>query len=55
MLVQICTVIRDGEVRDIPTRELVPVDVVMLEKGDRIPAVLRLLYARKLYAHGNRT
>jgi len=50
MLVPTCTVLRDGEVRDIPARELVPGDVVILEEGDRIPADLRLFYARNLYA-----
>ena len=50
MLVPTCTVLRDGEVRDIPSRELVPGDVVILEEGDRMPADLRLFYAKNLYA-----
>ncbi|MFP3975557.1 MAG: cation-translocating P-type ATPase, partial [Dehalococcoidia bacterium] len=50
MLVPTCTVLRDGEARDIPARDLVPGDVVTLEEGDRIPADLRLFYAKNLHA-----
>jgi len=50
MLVPTCTALRDGETRDIPSRELVPGDVVILEEGDRLPADLHLFYARNLYA-----
>src|SRR5690606_25017976 len=35
-------VIRDGIERDVPSRELVPGDVVLLESGTRVPADLRL-------------
>ena len=35
-------VIRDGEQRIVPTRELVPGDLVVLDTGDRVPADLRL-------------
>jgi len=34
---------RDGKVRSIPSSELVPGDVIVLEAGDRVPADLRLL------------
>lgn len=46
MMVPECTVLRDGERRDIPSRELVPGDVVLLEEGDRVPADLRLFYVK---------
>ena len=36
-------VIRDGEVRIIPGREVVPGDIVMLEAGNFVPADLRLV------------
>ncbi|RPJ63264.1 MAG: HAD family hydrolase, partial [Dehalococcoidia bacterium] len=48
MLVEECYVIRDGEMRKIATRELVPGDVVLLEEGDRVPADLRLFIAKNL-------
>ena len=35
-------VLRDGVITEIPTRELVPGDIVILETGDVIPADLRL-------------
>ncbi len=37
------TVLRDGRLRRIPSRGLVPGDVILLEAGDRIPADARLL------------
>ena len=48
MMVLECTVRRDGEHKDIPARELVPGDIVLLEEGDRVPADLRLFYVRDL-------
>ncbi|MEP1903651.1 MAG: HAD-IC family P-type ATPase, partial [Nitratireductor sp.] len=39
---------RDGARHEIPARELVPGDVVLLDPGDRVPADLRLLGARGL-------
>ena len=41
---------RDGELRDLPARELVPGDVVRLEAGNVVPADLRLLDAVQLGA-----
>ncbi len=37
------TVIRDGSEREVPARDLVPGDIVVLEAGDRIPADGRLI------------
>ena len=48
MMVQECTVLRDGEKKVIPARELVPGDVVLLEGGDKVPADLRLFGAKNL-------
>ena len=41
-------VVRDGEVRLVPAREVVPGDVVLLEQGDIVTADLRLLEAPAL-------
>ncbi|MBX5227304.1 HAD-IC family P-type ATPase [Rhizobium sp. NLR9b] len=41
-------VIRDGEVRDIEARQLVPGDLVLLEAGGRVPADLALVEATEL-------
>ncbi|MEK7326379.1 MAG: ATPase, partial [Chloroflexota bacterium] len=43
-------VLRDGEEVDIPAREVVPGDVVLLRAGDRIPADARLIEAINLQA-----
>jgi P-type Ca2+ transporter type 2C len=50
MIVAESPVLRDGRKQVIATRELVPGDVVLLEGGSRVPADLRLLQARNLYA-----
>lgn len=42
-------VLRDGEVVQIPARELVPGDLVLLESGDRIPADLRFIETHGVY------
>ena len=42
------SVLRDGDEVEIPARELVPGDVIMLHTGDRIPADARLLEAINL-------
>ncbi|MCR8641722.1 calcium-translocating P-type ATPase, SERCA-type [Paenibacillus sp. N1-5-1-14] len=43
-------VIRGGTLHQIPAKELVPGDIIMLESGDRIPADVRFLEANSLYA-----
>ncbi|MEX1102607.1 MAG: HAD-IC family P-type ATPase, partial [Dehalococcoidia bacterium] len=43
-------VVRAGEPREVPSRDLVPGDVVVLTSGVRVPADLRLLDARDLEA-----
>lgn len=50
MMVPECTVLRNGEKKIIPARELVPGDVVLFEGGDRVPADLRLFYTKNLGA-----
>lgn len=46
MIVMECLVLRDGERKILPSRELVPGDVVLLEGGDKIPADLRLFVTK---------
>jgi magnesium-transporting ATPase (P-type) len=46
MIVVECNVLRDGEHKILPSRELVPGDVVVLQGGDRVPADLRLFYTK---------
>ena len=48
MIVPECTVIRDGEQKVFPTRELVPGDVVLLSGGNRVPADLRLFFTKDI-------
>jgi Mg2+-importing ATPase len=43
------TVLRDGEWRELPRREIVPGDVVRLSAGDLVPADARILTARDLH------
>jgi Ca2+-transporting ATPase len=45
MSVATARVFRDGVLRPIPARELVPGDLILLEAGDRVPADARLIYA----------
>ncbi|WP_290797556.1 cation-transporting P-type ATPase [Halomonas sp.] len=47
MLSPQANVLRDGERKTIPAEELVPGDIVLVESGDRVPADLRLLEARR--------
>ncbi len=42
------TVRRDGQIRRIPAREVVPGDLLLLEAGDRVPADARLLHTVNL-------
>jgi P-type Ca2+ transporter type 2C len=42
------TVVRGGEERDIPAREVVPGDIVLLTAGDLVPADARLVEAAEL-------
>ncbi|MGE5533023.1 MAG: cation-translocating P-type ATPase [Ignavibacteria bacterium] len=44
-------VIRDGELKKISVREIVPGDVVLLEEGDRVPADARLMEAFDLFTN----
>jgi Ca2+-transporting ATPase len=48
MLSPTITVLRDGREADVPSRELVPGDILLLEAGDRIPADARLVEVRSL-------
>lgn len=48
MLSSSAKVRRDGSIHEIPVRDLVPGDVVLVEAGDRIPADGRLTYANNL-------
>jgi magnesium-transporting ATPase (P-type)/formate/nitrite transporter FocA (FNT family) len=50
MLSPSATVVRDSERYDVPAEELVPGDIVMLRSGDRVPADLRIVYARNAQA-----
>jgi len=43
------TALRDGQPREVPLREIVPGDVVVLAAGDMIPADVRLLTAKDLF------
>ena len=49
MMPHYCTVIRNGKRISLQARELVPGDVVVLGSGDRVPADLRLFYAKNLF------
>lgn len=41
-------VLRDGEIRDVPSQEIVPGDIILLESGDRISADARIIESVKL-------
>lgn len=42
-------VVRDGQPREVESRELVPGDVVVLASGDRVPADMRLFHVQELH------
>jgi len=44
-------VIRDGELKKILVKELVPGDIIVLEEGDRVPADARLVEAYDLWTN----
>ena len=44
-------VIRDGELKKISVREIVPGDIIFLEEGDRVPADARLIEAHDLWTN----
>ncbi len=44
-------VIRDGELKKISVKEIVPGDIVLLEEGDRVPADARLMEAFDLWTN----
>lgn len=46
----VCDVIRDGKHASIPSRELVPGDIILVNEGSRVPADARLLSAQNLAA-----
>ena len=48
MLSPTITVLRDGKEEEIPSRDLVPGDIILLEAGDKIPADARLVEVRSL-------
>jgi Ca2+-transporting ATPase len=48
MLSPTITVLRNGVESEVPSRELVPGDLLLLEAGDRIPADARLIDAHSL-------
>ncbi len=43
------TVLRDGERREVPLKELVPGDIIRLSAGDMVPADVRVLSAKDLF------
>lgn len=48
MIAPKASVVRDGLRSTVPVTELVPGDLVLIEAGDRVPADMRLLHARRL-------
>ncbi|MBI5753851.1 cation-translocating P-type ATPase [Candidatus Peregrinibacteria bacterium] len=50
LVVQTCVVIRDGTEKEIPIKDLVPDDIVILSEGEKIPADLEIIEAFSLKA-----
>lgn len=50
IIVATSKVYRDGELLEVPSKEIVPGDIILLEEGDRIPADGRLIEANNLRA-----
>jgi len=48
MIPQICTVIRNGITSSIPTDQIVPGDIIILQEGDRVAADIRLFSVKNL-------
>src|SRR5690606_21894108 len=48
MIVKVAKVIRDGRLLTVPTSQLVPGDVIVLEEGDSIPADARVFHSNNL-------
>ncbi|WP_344012722.1 cation-transporting P-type ATPase [Streptomyces thermospinosisporus] len=48
MVPRACRVLRDGELLELPARDVVPGDVVVLEAGDAVPADCRVVEAHEL-------
>jgi P-type Mg2+ transporter len=49
MIKTTCVVVREGQEKDLPLKDLVPGDIVVLAAGDIIPADLRLLSTKDFY------
>ena len=49
MITVTATVVRDGQAKEIPLRDLVPGDIVMLSAGDMVPGDVRLISAKDLF------
>jgi len=43
------TVLRDGQIQEVPLKELVPGDIIKLSAGDMIPADVRLISSKDLF------
>jgi sodium/potassium-transporting ATPase subunit alpha len=48
MIPEEANVIRDGEMKSIPAQELVIGDLIKLNQGDKVPADIRVVYAKNM-------